>query len=196
MTNIIYDEQEFLELLQLEDELRKQKKVLSVENREKYRKLIFYKALVTSQLHFDSRLEYYNLVNSFLTNEVNREKFFLDLAQIRGHIELNKESLFSNIKNKNKKDDLLTFDCQETSFNFADLVQELYTTCQDFDTYTSDLYEPSEYYTETFLHNYITECSTKIKSYLDQFILFYLYFKNNINKILKLRLLIIKTKVK
>ena len=127
------ENQEFFKLLKYSNELRKNKKYLLHESPEKSKKLLQFLIKIEENLHLRQKSEYIELLEIFLTNQINAEDFSLyfmakysnlnkDLREMKLNFEQNFDEL-SNLllENKNKE------------YKIGRSLMVMYDQCDSFD---------------------------------------------------------------
>lgn len=151
-----YNEEEFLLLLRLDQNLKELGKSLFLENKEKSYKLNSYYALVENQIYWERRLDYLNLIKSLLNNILNYDQFCLKLGKINKEVCSKIDSVITEIKNKSQISNSLDFKYNPMSSHFGDLVDQIISLSDEFE---DGLISEAEFY------DYLTkELVVKIES--------------------------------
>ena len=101
--NIKYNLEEHLELLNYQNLLKREKKLLRKADKEKYLKLLKYSGCVEDSIHWKNRNEYLDLVENFINfNKINSIEFrnqFCDIYEKTQQICRNLLSNFKELEN-------------------------------------------------------------------------------------------------
>ena len=72
---IITNKEQFFQLLNYSNNLKKQKRYLITEDRKSFNKLLKFLGTIERNFHYYERLEYISLIKDFLNNEITVENF-------------------------------------------------------------------------------------------------------------------------
>jgi hypothetical protein len=127
------ENQEFFKLLKYSNELRKNKKSLFKEYPEKDKKLLQFLRRIEENLHLREKNTYIELMDIFLTCQINAEDFFFyfiakydDINKNLREMELNFQQKFDELSN-------LLLENKNNQYNIGISLMALYDECDSFD---------------------------------------------------------------
>lgn len=161
MTN---NNKKLFDLLKYSHELRKSNKFLGNENPEKYSELMNFSVIMERNLHLRKNDYYIELMNMFLTNEINADSFsfgfstqYEELNQIYNDIEKDFEKNFNQLSNL-----LVKHEKNKIGLSLLEQIGRslmfMYNYCDNYDINPED-----SYITEEELRNHVKALVAELK---------------------------------
>ena len=126
---IITNKEQFFQLLNYSNNLKKQKRYLITEDRKSFNKLLKFLGTIERNFHYYERLEYISLIKDFLNNEITVENFadsfvtiFEGINQKLNQMQLDESLELINFLNKN----------DGSRHEIHDLILRIYGACDSF----------------------------------------------------------------
>ena len=121
-----YNREEYIQLLNYQQTLRKQNKSLKIEDPIKYSRLRKYSAKINEYLHWSQKNEYLQLITDFLNFKIDGNEFDHKFSKMVRAIE-EKSSLLSK-----DYEELKLIEPSSRSIGFATWISEIYLCCNEF----------------------------------------------------------------
>ncbi len=123
---IKYNDEEYIKLLNYQQELKKQKKSLSSQDPIKYTKLLNYSVMISDYLHWSQKNEYLQLINDFLNFKIDGTEFDNKFSKMVAVIEKKSMLLRKNYE------ELRCIEPSSMSIGFGIGISEIYLCCTEF----------------------------------------------------------------
>jgi len=121
-----YNYEEHIQLLNYQQELKKQNKSLRTQDPIKYSKLQKYSARISEYLHWSQKNEYLQLIKDFLNYKIDGKEFDKKFSKMVTGIEKKSSLLFKNYE------ELKFIEPSPRSFGFGTWISEIYLCCNEF----------------------------------------------------------------
>ena len=149
---MMFDKNEYFELLGLEKKYNNQGKSFSTEDSDNYRKLLKYKASLSTHIYWRNRKKYAsiikNLINDVISGDDFTDYFFALWREDRDALDTIE----------------INFDPNPKSIGYADIVNEIFYYCDIFDPEA----EQNEEYNTIWLKDSLKKTLLKMQKYLDE----------------------------
>ena len=149
---MIFDKNEYFELLELEKKYNTRGKSFFEEDFDNYGKLIEYQANLSSHIYWRNRKKYVSIIKSFIHDVISADDF-------------TNEFLALWTKNRDALDTIeINFDPNPKSIGFFDIVDEIFHHCEMFEPESKQ----NEEYNAIWLKNSLKKTLLKMQKYLDE----------------------------
>ena len=149
---MIFDKNEYFELLELKKRYSNQRKSFFKEDFDNYRKLIKYQANLSTQIYWRDRKKYVSIIKSFINDVISADDF-------------TNEFLALWTKNRDALDTIeINFDPNPKLIGFCNIVDEIFHYCEMFEPES----EQNEEYNTIWLKNSLKKTLVKIQKYLGE----------------------------
>ncbi len=155
-----YNCREYIQLLNYQQELKKQNKSLRTQDPIKYSKLRKYSVRISKDLHWSQKNEYLQLIKDFLNSKIDGKEFDKKFSKMVTVIE-KKSSLLSK-----NYEELKCIETSPRSIGFGRQISEIYLCCNEFyEDYDLTEREDPALKTEEQLRNAVKSLFTEIQKY-------------------------------
>jgi hypothetical protein len=155
-----YNFDEHIQLLNYQQELKKQNKLLITHDPETYSKLLHYSVLISDYLHWSEKNDYLQLIRDFLNSKIDGKEFDEKFSTMFKVIEKRSRLLFQNY------DELKLLKPSSRSLGFGRLISEIYLCCEEFyEDYDVSEGEDPALKTEKQLRDAVTSLFPEIQKY-------------------------------
>ena len=120
---------QFLKLLKYSNNLKKQNRYLIKEDSKSFNELLKFLSIIERNLHYSEKLEYINLINDFLNNEITVENFsdsfiaiYEGINKKLNQMQIDESFELLNFLNKN----------DQSHHESHDLILRIYGACDSF----------------------------------------------------------------
>jgi hypothetical protein len=121
-----YNCEEYIELLNYQQALKKQNKFLRTQDPIKYSKLRKYSARISEYLHWSQKNEYLQLIKDFLNFKIDGKEFDNKFSKMVTVIEKKSRLLSKNYE------ELKRIEPSSMSLGFGTWISEIYLCCNEF----------------------------------------------------------------